>query len=812
MDTHVRTPLEIFLHPQHLVVPPFQRPYVWDEEEQWAPLWQDVRRMAEVRLRDGFSKPTHFLGAVVLQAQDHVTGNLKASNIIDGQQRLTTLLLLMDAVGLILEEARLESLADQLEVLTHNQAMYISDGDPRLKLRHTNKDQAAFDEVMDAEPPVDHTDLRHSGSRVVRAHGYFSEAAAEWLGDIDDDEFATRAETLVAVLTGGLQLVAIDLAANENSQEIFETLNARGTPLTAADLIKNFVFQQLANEGADTKRVYAEDWPFETKFWEKEVSVGRYKVSRSSLFFNQWLASRIGEEVSPKSTFASFKRYVEDGGRKVADLLPVIKEQAAMYEAWTIAAEDPDRQLSRVEMAVYRMQASGVELLTPLLIWLHEPGRGTPREVIDEVVAAAESWVIRRQLLRLSGSDLGRIVADIIHTQSGVPVAELPDRVRGYLSRLNVSSTYWPGDDEVRESLREEQAYRRFKRGRLRMLLEAVENRHRQRTNQPQVPRRGYPIEHVLPQNWTHHWPVIGLEAEQERAARVHRLGNLTLLTTSLNSKVSNGPWPGKRDALQEHDTLLLNSRLLADVQSGEWTEAGIDARTDQLINTLLAIWPVPAGHEGKVADPHEKSGGWIEIKHLVAAGLLEPGEKLIPRSEPLRSREATIRDDGLIEIDGKTFSSPSGAGGYVRGGKSTNGWYFWQLADGRSLKDVRAAYAGAEPVKPSEKAFDWSALHTILEALPDGYWTTYGDLADAVGTAAQPLGNHVTRCQQCTNAHRILTREGKVAENFAWLDPADERDPLVLLSSEGLAFAEDRADPDRRLSCDDLADLVDET
>ena len=81
------------------------------------------------------------------------------------------------------------------------------------------------------------------------------------------------------MLTSGLQLVVIDLTANENSQEIFETLNARGTPLTAADLIKNFVFQRLEAEGVDTTKAYAEDWPFETKFWEDEVSVGRYLVS-----------------------------------------------------------------------------------------------------------------------------------------------------------------------------------------------------------------------------------------------------------------------------------------------------------------------------------------------------------------------------------------------------------------------------------------------------------------------------------------------------------------------------------------------------
>ena len=326
------------MQPQHLVVPPFQRPYVWEKEEQWGPLWQDVRRLADLRLGQSSAEPGHFLGAIVVQAQEPILGDLQACSIIDGQQRLTTLQLLMDATAAALEAAGHDALAGQLDRLTHNEDIYVPGASTRLKLRHSNKDRGAFDEVMDAEAPVDHETLRHAASRVVRAHEYFTAAVTEWL-DSDANGAAERAQTLTSVLTRGLQLVAINLTVNENSQEIFETLNARGTPLTAADLIRNFVFQRLAAEGEDT-RVHLDDWPFETEFWEKDVSVGRYPMQRSSLFFNQWLTARLGEEVSPRATFTRFKQYVEhsDGsGRRVADLLPVIRKQAETYEAWTKA-------------------------------------------------------------------------------------------------------------------------------------------------------------------------------------------------------------------------------------------------------------------------------------------------------------------------------------------------------------------------------------------------------------------------------------------------------------------------------------------
>ncbi|TNU77057.1 DUF4357 domain-containing protein [Miniimonas arenae] len=727
VETNVRTPMQIFSLPQQLVVPLFQRPYVWEQEEQWAPLWSDIRRLTDLRLRDPYSTATHFLGAVVVQAHEGQLGTMQSSNIIDGQQRLTTLQVVMDATAAVLESVGLDSLAGQLQSLTHNQATFVPAGESSLKIRHTNRDHAVFDEVMDADPPVDHSALKHATSRITRAHEYFTDEITTWLGETDEADRAVRANALVAVLTSGLQLVAINLTAAENSQEIFETLNARGTPLTAADLIKNFVFQRLALERADTHRAYAEHWPFDTKFWETEVSVGRYRVSRGSLFLNQWLVSRLGEEIGPQQTFTRFKAYVEhDAVQTMTDLLPTIKEQADLYQAWTVAADEKDRQLSVVEMSVYRMRASDLELLKPLLIWLHAPGRQLPQAVVDGVVAAAESWIMRRMFLRLTTSDLGRVVAELIRVHGDAPAVELVERVRGHLSRINVTSSYWPGDEEIRAAFAEEAVYRRFKVARLRLFLEAVENEYRRGTNQPQVSRRGYPIEHVLPQSWQENWPVNGLDAELDRAAHVHRLGNLTLLTTSLNSKVSNSAWSHKREALRDHDTLLLNSRLLSQSADQEWTEGLIDARSTQLIETLLAVWPVPEGHTGEVVDPRDKTQEWVEVKHLVAAGLLEPGTRLTPRQGSWASRDAVVGADGLLDVDGKLFGSPSAAGHHVKG-SVTNGWTFWRMPDGRRLIDVRAVFQGE---KPSE--IRWAA------ALPRVEWTEE-DLAQ-YASEAQPL------------------------------------------------------------------------
>lgn len=699
VETFKRTPLQLFNLPQHFVIPLFQRPYVWKEDEQWEPLWKDIRRIAELRIADPHLSPTHFLGAVVIQSHEAQSKRLTTWNVIDGQQRLTTLQILADATAALLALSGQARLSGQLEHLTHNDDIYVEQGDIRLKVRHLNKDQVAFDEVMTAEPPVDHDDLQHADSQIVAAHAYFTRAVEQWLGAPESAEYVMRAKELTDVLLDGLQLVSIELEAAENSQEIFETLNARGTPLTAADLVRNFVFQRLDAEGGDTKKAYREDWPFETKFWTREVSVGRNLVTRSSLFLNQWLIARTGEEVSPQATFNRFKSYVElESDHRMADLLPVIKRQAQQYEAWTEAASQPGGSLDAAQMAVYRMQASGVEVLKPLLIWLYEPGRNLPKESIEKVIRAAESWVVRRQLLRLSGSDLGRIVADVIAANAAAPADELVERVIGHLARLNVTSTYWPGDEELRMTLATEAAYSRFPRGRLRMFLEAIENHYRSETGQPQVERKGYPIEHILPRSWRETWPVETPEAAEDRQARVHRLGNLTLLTKSLNSKVSNGPWQTKRAALLDHNTITLTGRVIKRTENHNWDEELIDSRTTELIDAILRVWPVPEGHHGKVVDPQTKAGDWVELKHLIAAGLLVPGDKLVATHRDFKGREATLTADGAIELDGKRYTSPSAAGHALRQ-RATNGWYFWAVADGRRLRDVRSEFQNSVPV-----------------------------------------------------------------------------------------------------------------
>ena len=157
--TQVKSPQDIFFSPQRFLVPLFQRPYVWSQEGQWAPLWDDVRRVAE-RVERWEQVTPHFLGAVVLQQQQTEVGTLGVRTVIDGQQRLTTLQLLLDAVHEQVSVAGFASLAQQVLDLVQNPAHFTQKDEDRFKVWPTNRDRAAFNEVMSAESPVQYEALQ----------------------------------------------------------------------------------------------------------------------------------------------------------------------------------------------------------------------------------------------------------------------------------------------------------------------------------------------------------------------------------------------------------------------------------------------------------------------------------------------------------------------------------------------------------------------------------------------------------------------------------------------------------------------------
>jgi hypothetical protein len=238
------------------------------------------------------------------------------------------------------------------------------------------------------------------------------------------------------------------------------------------------------------------------------------------------------------------------------------------------------------------------------------------------------------------------------------------------------------------------------------MVLEAIEDNLRgwkdgkPGLGEERVARGKFAIEHVMPRKWHMHWPLRDGESEADRDHIIHTIGNLTLLTGKLNSKVSNGPWlgdGGKRRGLEDHDVLFLN-RKLADLE--EWCDKSIRARTSVMADSIVEIWPVPVNHRSGFSPDRRPVKRKVELADLIGAGVLQPGMSLFPRGKKYNDRVATLLPDGRIEIDETSFSSPSQAAIHIVGHNVNGWWFFLTNMDSRtSLRAVRRDYVDSMAV-----------------------------------------------------------------------------------------------------------------
>ncbi len=586
------------------VIPTFQRPYVWNKADQWEPLWEDVEHAAEKYLdaldqvgEDELAKAEeiagrHFLGAIVVQQELTGSSEIETRTVIDGQQRLTTIQLLLDAAQAVAEEQGWTEVAEGLTDLVLNNKRYARrDPDHIFKLWPTSTDRPAFRAAMrngaDTRP--------FATSRILQAHDYFRLRIAEWVRKaVDDADRARRVHALETALLGLIELVVIDLGANDDAFVIFETLNARGTPLLASDLVKNYVMQTTAAAGNDPDELHAEFWiQFEKDtWWREEVRQGRLTRPRLDMFLDHWLELRQHEDVASHDVFPNFRRYVEDGHRHIRDVVADMQLVGAKYRE--IEEIDP---WSPEGTFLYRWRTIDAGTSTPVLLWLFsQPASALSGAERLACLRVLESFLVRRMIGRLTTKDYNKFFLDVLKRLDEAGPASARRTLIDYLNEQASESRQWPSDAEFRAALIDLPLYRLLTRSRLRFVLEALEDHMRTTKSEDQhVPRGKLTIEHILPQAWPEHWPFGAPTADEGTGAQrdrvLHTIGNLTLVTWSLNPAMSNAGWTQKRKALSEHTTLRLNARLL-NRWSDRWSEDTIAERAADLADMAIAIWP----------------------------------------------------------------------------------------------------------------------------------------------------------------------------------------------------------------------------
>ena len=683
VDTNL---LELLKVCNQFVVPIYQRSYSWGEPE-CTQLWDDV-----IRAGKRTDLANHFTGSIVYIEKDQGTNtSAEPDLIIDGQQRVTTVTLLLAA------------LADHLKTLPNDQqepvngfspqkirGVYLTNsyetGDSFFKLILSKGDRDALKAIISESP------IPNVQSRIPENFQFLKE------------RLLNAGEDLVTVCRGLSKLVVVDVKLTrgvDDPQLVFESMNSTGKKLSQADLIRNFVLMDLPP--SHQEHMYEFFWfPMEKEF----------KGDNERLFdefVRHYLTLKTGKIPRLDDIYDAFKAYaheLQSSGKSRDDLVKDLRQHSEWFGAMALGQESRPG-LAKLFQEISQLRAS---VVYPFLLRLYADFAAntlTESEFV-ELLNGVISYVFRRSVCRIPTNSMNKTFASL-----GISI-DPENYVESIWGRLLTLSTYkrFPTDEEFIKSLCTSDLYN-FQR--IPYLFRKMENVGRKE----EVSTADYSVEHIMPQNekLSSAWQVaLGSDWQNIQKRLLHTLGNLTL--TGYNPELSDKPFTEKRDM----------------------------------------------------------EGGF--------------------NSSPLRLNQ------GLGQLE--TWNSTEIESRATRLAKQANG--IWKRRD---LPDaVLAKYR----VRFTDKeGFDWSLTHSILAAIPAGSWTSYYNLAQAVGTVAQALGNHLASCEQCPNPHRVLTWDGRVSEGFAWLNPNDNRKPSEILQSEGVRIHDQVADRKQRLGLEELLALVED-
>ncbi|MFC9519175.1 DUF262 domain-containing protein [Nocardiaceae bacterium NPDC056970] len=586
MEAHPRRLKTVFRSDVRLVVPLFQRPYVWDEEEQWAPLWDDV--VATFDRREDEETPPHFLGAIVLEQKRGALGSLEVREVIDGQQRLTTLQILIAALrdtyaGLGIKTRLLSRLTKTLV----NDTDYVDSADEEFKLWPTNRDRRSYTDVMCGA----YRDSTHDPAlpRIALAYVFFREQIDAFISGCGGDGVEAVLDGLAEVMLEYLEVVVIDLGVDDNAQVIFETLNARGTALRASDLIKNALFRTLQDSGRPVEKLYEKYWePLELPQWQKTVRLGRLVRPRLDVYVGFFLTVLLHREVQSHQLFTVSRSYFGGDADRAEEFLTHLDRYAQIYDE----LDTGDIGTRAEQQILTRLEIADTQTITPILLWLFAHTEGPDRL---RSLALLEAYLVRRAVCRLTAKNYNRLFLELLRRLSSHD-GQAHEVIEQFLVQQDSESGLWPSDSDLAESLRALPLYRLLKRDRLQRLLLAFEHHLTTDRTEPMPANSKLSVEHLMPRSWHEHWPLpaerVAAEDEEDRRENLlHTLGNLTLITGKLNSSLSNGSWAKKREHLLAHSALTLNRSLPQD-----WTTAQIQHRSETLAQAAITMWPRPAG------------------------------------------------------------------------------------------------------------------------------------------------------------------------------------------------------------------------
>jgi hypothetical protein len=538
------------------VIPVFQRYYTWGTAN-WEQLMEDVADLlaAEADVR------RHFMGSIVTVPDGHQPGAVPAYQVIDGQQRLTTISILLCGVRDVARSKGWDALAAEVEenYLIHR----FKKGRERFKVFPRLRDRSAYLALVDAAAcPLE--------GQIKEAHGFFFNAVR----DLASSEPELR--RFFAAVTTRLDFVSITLGT-ESPYKIFRSLNSTGVDLTEADLIRNHVFMSMPIDEQDN---------FDDTLWRdlesRFVRDGRL-VGRDIEAFLRDALMRGGRYVGRDGTFEEFERRFPAGQFAPREVAANLIATSVLYDTVRGATQHPDAEVEAALRAIRELNVTTAFPLVTALLERAGQGELNPSELLV-LLRGIASFVLRRFICGLSSRaySVWFVAACREPLNSADAVIEF-FRTKG-----------WPSDGEFKAKFVRFNLYRsKYDRA----ILEALERASQVRSERVRLD--GCSIEHVMPQaidetgadgrNWA---VALGPDWRTAHAEWLHTPGNLTLVGADYNSEMSNREFGIKKPVLAA-SKVYLNQHFTA-AELTDWSVANIEARGSGLADLAFKLWPAP--------------------------------------------------------------------------------------------------------------------------------------------------------------------------------------------------------------------------
>ena len=542
---------------KRFVIPVYQRNYDW-KTENCKQLFDDLKKVIKTH------RKSHFFGSIV--SVYNPDGENMEFQIIDGQQRLTTISLLLLAMYNLIKNGIIA--AEQGNLADKIYRTYLidewQDDDTRIKLKPVKNDQTAFGKLFDDE--TEHV----KDSNVTINYRYFYERIQRQELTMDELFEAIRR----------LEIISITLNQDDNPQLIFESLNSTGVALSEGDKIRNFILMGLPTKQQNN---------FYEKYWNKiEVCTG-YEVSA---FVRDYLSVKQQSTPSLNKIYFTFKAYVEDEALETEGLLADLLAYAKLYEI-LLKGNTASRKLNACITRLNRLESTVTRPFFLEVLRLFTEGKLSIDDTAS-IFLITENYLFRRTMCELPTNALNKIFL-MLHKE----IVRYDGTDDNYLEKFKYAllskreRARFPDDIDFAEAIDTRQVYQMNAKNKL-YILERFENAGTEEDKDVyrHLDDGTYSIEHIMPQHLTPVWvKELGEDYLQIHGIWLHRMANLTL--TAYNSKYSNSSFADKKTMKDGYlqSGIRMNQRI---AQKEKWGLAELEERSQYLIKQALEIWPTP--------------------------------------------------------------------------------------------------------------------------------------------------------------------------------------------------------------------------